>query len=432
MRLRLSCVIAVLGTASLCAAPPPPRPYTVQHYEASIAVDVARKQVSGSVTIQLTPRAPAVFIELDADELTIQDVRLGGLTQRFKQNDGVVRITPTDALLANKAVALDIRYTGQPTRGIRFWPDQVFTVFSTSHWLVCNDRPDSRATLTLHLSMPAGLTVVASGRRIAAQTDGDRFVSTWEQSVPVPPFVFGFAAGRFTQSDDPAGQVALHFFSGKHSAAQLLYLFGATGSALDFFTERAGVAYPGESYSQVLAHGDVEQEVATFTLLPEDYGDELILYPEETWLLAHELAHQWWGIGITCRTWSDFWLNEGIATFLADAWIEHHYGADHYQRRIERSHRVYDQLKRDGKDRPLQYQNWTIPQEAGGQLPYHKGAWALHLLRKQIGNDAFWRGLKSYTQSHWGQSVDSPDFQRAMELASKQNLSEFFNRWVYR
>jgi aminopeptidase N len=200
---------------------------------------------------------------------------------------------------------------------------------------------------------------------------------------------------------------------------------------LGFFAGRAGVPYPGASYTQVFAHGTPMQEVGWFTLLPEQYADDLLAHPDELWLMAHELAHQWWGIGVTCRTWSDFWLNEGIATFLADVYLGERFGDARYRREIEHSRQVWAQMKQEGQDRPLHFTGWATPQQAGGRLPYHKGAWVLHLLREEIGADAFWRGFGAYTREHWQGSATSADLCQAMERASGRSLSAFFGAWVY-
>ena len=97
-------------------------------------------------------------------------------------------------------------------------------------------------------------------------------------------------------------------------------------------------------------------------------------------------------------------------------------GRERYNREIAGSRKIYEALKDEGKDRPLSYHDWTTTQQAGGRLPYHKGAWFLHLLREQIGDDAFWRGLRIYTKDHWGKAVVSADFQKSMERDRNESV----------
>ncbi len=214
-------------------------------------------------------------------------------------------------------------------------------------------------------------------------------------------------------------------------AAQAEQIFSTTRAAAAFFAEKSGEAYPGKSYTQVFAHGDVAQEASQFTLLSETYLAGLAEHPDDTWLLAHELAHQWWGISVTCEDWSDFWLNEGIATYMADAFLEQQYGKERYNKEIERSHQIYLDLLIKGEDRPLSYHEWTRPEQAGGRLPYHKGAWFLHLLRQQIGDDQFFRGMRQYTSGNWKTSVTSHEFELSLEQACGCNLQNLFNQFVY-
>jgi aminopeptidase N len=287
----------------------------------------------------------------------------------------------------------------------------MYTVFSSSHWLPCNDRPSDRAFFTMHLIAPASLTVIASGEFVSARTGKGETISTWRVQHPISTYVAGFAMGRFDTHTDrgaggrqgagklqPAGRLGTVTYlispefrkSASHqpaadsatkaapsaaSAMEADSIFSTTRAAASFFAEKAGERYPGKTYTTVFATTEVAQEADQFTLLSQSYFAQLTDHPDDSWLLAHELAHQWWGIAVTCADWSDFWLNEGIATFMADAFLEKQYGRARYEKEIEHSHQVYREALINGQDRPLSYHEWTRPAQAGGQLPYHKGAW---------------------------------------------------------
>jgi aminopeptidase N len=223
----------------------------------------------------------------------------------------------------------------------------------------------------------------------------------------------------------------LRFLAPAGGATSLRTLLDVTRDAVQFFGEKTGKAYSGALYTQVFTHGRPEQENANLTLLAESYNDSLQKQPDDLWLLAHELAHQWYAVQIQCLDWSDFWLNEGMATFLADAYLEHRFGRQRYEKEIEQSRTLYEGLKSQGQDRSLSFHNWTTTQEASGRIPYHKGAYVLDLLRRHMGDDAFWRGLRLYTRDNWNQSVTSEDLQNAMQAAAGKSLTPFFEQWVY-
>jgi aminopeptidase N len=153
--------------------------------------------------------------------------------------------------------------------------------------------------------------------------------------------------------------------------------------------------------------------------------------PANVSLIAHELAHQWWGNLVTCRDWTHFWLNEGFATFMAAAYNEQRFGPEAYRLDIERTRLLYEEVRSKGGDRSLAFPDWNRPTAMDRTLVYRKGAYVVHLLRERMGNEAFWAGIRRYTAAHAGRSVTTDDFKRSMEQSSGLGLGEFFDRWVY-
>ena len=425
-------IIVLVCAAAAFAGYPGQRPYEVEHYEVTLRPNLAAGTVEGTVSIRFHSLSPKLgVLALDASDLEIQSVTEKGKTLEHDLDQGLLAVMLSDPAIAGQSRTIVIRYHGKPERGMRFYPDHVYTAFATSHWMVCNDRPDSRATFRLNLTVPAAFTVVASGERVSDNVSGGSRKSVWEQKTPIPAFVFGFAAGQFQRASAKQGSTELEYLSGRHNPQQLEAMFRSTGAALAFYEEKSGVPFPGHSYSQVLVSGGAEQEASAFTMLPHEYGDDLLAKKSDEWLIAHELAHQWWGIGLTCADWSDFWLNEGMASFLADAFLEKYSGKAAYDAQIERALSRHQKLVAEGKDRPLVFQDWKEPGEAGGPVPYVKGAYFLFVLRQKMGEEAFWKGIRSYTQANFGHSVNTRQFQKTMEEAFGNSLAGLFDQWAY-
>jgi aminopeptidase N len=407
----------------------------VLHYRVEIEPDIAAKTLKGKVLIRfVTPTQTPAIVAFDCGALTINAVRAHSVAQVFQVKDRRLVVTLSEPVRPGETKELEIEYHGQPRYGIRFFPEQqqVYTVFSTSQWMVCVDSPADRATLQLLLILPAGLTSVGNGRLVAKHDlPGKRVAYQWEQQAPIPSYVFGFAGGPFREVKEKKGRIEYRHLGTSFSPGQLQTIFRDTPDMVDFYETRSGVRYVDASYTQVLAAGNPEQEMSSFTCINEAYAKKALANNHDVWLGAHELAHQWWGIMVTARDWNHFWLNEGMATFMAAAYLEKRFARADYLREIESYRTSYERVQKAGHDKSLVFPDWLHPTADDRTLVYDKGAYVLHLLREEMGEQAFWAGLRSYTRAYFGKSVVTSDFQRAMEQAAGKSLQPFFNKWVY-
>jgi aminopeptidase N len=407
--------LALLGLAWIgsVVAAPLSRPYAVEHYDVHLTPDLTAKRMAGEATLKLTSRTDRLdAVELDVGEMEIASVKDGQTALYSERKDKTLIVVLGSPLFKNGRSTITIRYTAVPAKGLVFFPDQIYTSFFTSDWMPCDEHPEDRATLSLTIDAPAGFKVAASGH-----PDGN----TWTLDTPYPAFLFAFAAGDFAESTRKVDGVTLRVL-GKAE------VFNDTAAVMKFLTERTGKPYPLDTYTQVFTHGTVEQEAVGMTLLPEKKADNLNL-------LAHELTHQWYGVKIVAKDWSDFWLSEGTATFMADAFLEQRFGKARYDHEIAESKQTYENLRGQGKDRPLFFTDWQTPQQAGGPLPYQKGAFVLSELRRVLTDEVFWRAIRAYTNAHWGGQVTSDDLEAAMSSVAGKDLSKqltkMFQQYIY-
>lgn len=410
------------------AQPVPARTLDVLHYSVQLTPDIQRRALAGRVDITVKALADgADALLLDVGALRIDRVGSSGAALSHTDVDGRLRVA-LPALRRGQQRRIRIDYHGRPRFGLEFAParDEVYTVFSTSQWMPTVDAPDERATLDLSVRLPAGLLAAGTGRPMPSS---DPTVHRWRLDTPMPSYVYGFAAGRYNAHESVVDGIALRALSMDRSPAELEAIVAGTGDMLRFFGERAGVPWRG-TYTQVLVERTIGQELAGLSLLSEAYGAGVLADPSNIALIAHEAAHQWWGNLVTCRDWRHFWLNEGFANFMAAAWIERRFGGQAYARQVARWQARVERLRAEGKDRALVFPDWDAPGADDRAVVYQKGAYVLHLLRQELGEDAFWRGVRRYTRRHAGQAVDSTDLRRAMEHASRRDLGDFFAHWV--
>jgi aminopeptidase N len=425
---------AMTLTSTVFAAPAPAAvavpDFDVLHYSVDLTPDINSRQVDGKVTITVRGiDQPVSELQFDAGDLQVSEVRDGGLALMHSKAGPSLRITLRQPLGADEVRSISIAYHGSPVRGLEFHPEhgEMYTIFSTSQWMPCVDAPSERATLELAVRLPPDMKAVGTGHAVSP-SDGAS-VHRWQLDTPMPSYLYGFAAGRYNEFARNANGFTLRFLSTDRSPRQLEQIFRDSPDMLQFFGTRAGVGIH-HTYTQVLVTRTVGQEMAGLSLLSEAYGLQLLDDPANGALMAHEAAHQWWGNLLTARDWRHFWLNEGFATFMSAAYLEHRHGTDAYLKQVDAWRRRVEKLRAEGKDKPLVFPDWNAPTGDDRAVVYQKGAYVLHLLRQDLGDKAFWNGIREYTREHAGRSVVTEDFQSAMEKAAGRSLAGFFSVWV--
>ena len=406
----------------------------VLHYDITIEPDIPGKTLKGTVAIHFRSMQDHLTnIEFDCGDLSIDSVKQGSASRNFSVKDHRLKID-FPPMKAQKVAEIEVTYHGAPKRGVRFFPEksQVYSVFSTSQWTICVDGPDDKATLSLTLILPSNLTPLSNGRLVSTRKlANQKAASVWKQDSPIPTYIFGFAAGPYRIVKEKKQDVEFQYLVTSFSDDETRRIFRDTPDMLEFYEDCSGVKYADKTYAQVLATGGVEQEMSSFTALNETYGQGVLKNEQDQWLGAHEFAHQWWGNMVTCRDWNHFWLNEGIATFMAAAYLEHRFGRDVYMREIESYRANYEKVRAAGKDKSLVFPDWLHPTREDRTIVYDKGAYVMHLLRLEMGESAFWQGLRNYTRRYFGKSVVTSDFESEMQRASTKDLSKFFAEWIH-
>jgi len=431
-------LLAAVVTAFL-AAPQPPVPraggtFDVTRYLVELDLNLESGTITGREQIDAVVHDSAAELVLDSGGLVVDSVELDGTARvPFTQRTQRLFVTLPSPSPRDGRVRLGLTYHGAPRTGLTLLAGsaQAYTTFSTSQWMVAVDAPADRAALHLQVTMPAGWRAAASGREVSRRVVDGRLVMNWWQDREVPSYTFGFVAGDLAEVTAPRGAVTLRYLGHGFSEDELRQIFRETPAMLDFFVDRAGVNYLDDAYSQALVATSGGQELAGLSHMSEAYGRSVLADATATSLIAHELAHQWWGNTVTNRDWTHFWLNEGFATFMAAAYKESARGREAYLNDVDGWRRRVDQLRAAGHDRPLVFPDWIRPTPDDRAVVYQKGALVLHELRELLGDAPFWTAVRAYTREHVGRDVTSPDLQRAFEASSGRNLSAFFAERVF-
>jgi aminopeptidase N len=419
---------------SAAASPPAAGDFDVTHYDLTVTPDFDRQSISGETRITFASLADALEeVRFSANALTIDRATVGGQPVRVTRHpDGVVFFLP-EPVLRGRTATLSIAFHGAPARGLTFGPRFVYTSYFTCDWMFCDqDRPGDKATIDLTLRLPRGMTSVGVGARRAVKPDANGLEAhTWREETPHSSYVFGFIAGDLQAVSERRGGAELVYLSTTSDAARLRALFASTPQLVQFFEEKAGIPLPHGRYVQLHVPGGLAQEADAFSIVGEAVVSPILADPSDDWAIAHELAHQWWGNLVTCADWNEFWLNEGVATFMTAAWKEHRWGRASYDREIDLARQRAAAAARSVGDVKLTFPGPYPSLAVRRGIQYSKGALFLDRLRREVGDQAFWSGLRSFTRMHAGATVVSRDFQRALEHASGRDLQRLFDQWVY-
>jgi aminopeptidase N len=332
-----------------------------------------------------------------------------------------------------------VKYRGVPARGLVIGLNKYKerTFFSVNwpnlarQWLPIVDHPYDKATSEFVITAPAKYQVVANGllQEKRDLPDGTR-VTHWKQSVPIASWLHAIGVAQFAVKH--FGSVAgipqsTWVFHQDRDAGAVTFEKPAV-QAMEFFTSHIG-PYPYEKLAHVQAAGlggGTEHASAIF------YGQASVGSRPATNLVAHEIAHQWFGDSVTEKDWDDVWLSEGFATYFTLLNTEHWEGRGAMAAGLQRSRATVLATERRLPGIAVVHDNLSDMSRVLNQLVYQKGGWVLHMLRKQVGDDHFWSGIRGYYARYRDTGASTSDFRRVMEESSGQDLGWFFQQWLYR
>ena len=378
--------------------------------------------------------------------MTVSEVQSAGAALRFTHEANLLRVTLGSPANAGERRQIAVRYRGIPAGGLRIlknkfgercffsenWPN------NARQWLPMIDHPYDKAMSEFIITAPARYQVVANGL-LQEETDlGDgRRLTHWKQSVPIASWLNAVGVAQFAVHH--AGRV-----KGVELQTWVYHQERLTGpawfettarQAMEFFSEQIG-PYSYEKLANVEAAGfggGTEHASAIF------YGENSILTNPNTGvtrpgtgLIAHEIAHQWFGDSVTEKDWDDVWLSEGFATYFTLLFVEHYQGRDAFVAGLQRSRDQVFTLEKRSPGVAVLHNNLADMRNVLNQLIYQKGGWTLHMLRSLMGTEKFWAGIRDYYQRYRDGSASTEDFRRVMEENSGLQLSWFFRQWLAR
>jgi aminopeptidase N len=425
--------------------------FHVRHYKVALDVDLERRELKGRAVLTIEAiREGLREVVLDAAELEVASVRAGGRRARHESEGEKLRVKLPRPLGTGRRITVEIAYSTRPRKGFFFvGPTEAETdrhaagwsqgqADDTHWWIPCLESTESRATLELIATVPKGYRAIGNGRLVARRANARRKTVTyhWRQDTAHPAYLMSLVVGKLVELRDRAGKVPLLGYVPRGTEARGRELFKKTPFMIETFSKVFGYPYPYPKYAQSTVYdftfGGMENTGATTLTVralqtPEDAIDQTY----ET-LISHELAHQWWGDLVTCRDWSEGWLNEGFATYSEVVFWEAEHGRDEAD--FARLEQMCSYLVEDNGDyrRAIVETRFRHPSDIFDRHLYEKGATIVHMLRATLGDAVWRRGLKLYLERHAFGGVETGDLKRACEEVSGRNLTWFFDQWAHR
>jgi aminopeptidase N len=425
----------------------PDRTVDVEHIKLVLDLDPVARLVAGTASLTLSVIAPRTrHVVLDAVELTIESVRADGSDLGFKHDGRKLRVDLGADKAIGDRVTIDVGYQGSPRRGLWFigpdagYPDKPVQVWSqgqdedSRYWFPCFDSPHEKATSEVEVTVPARFFALSNGELLSDRTEGDRRTLHWKLDIPHSCYLVTLAVGELATIETAWRDVPVTYHVQPGLEAHAQRTLGRTPEILELFSRRFGVEYPYKRYAQVFVadfiFGGMENTTAT-TLTDTVLLDERAALDHDVEaLVAHELAHQWFGDLVTCRDWGEGWLNEGFATYSEYIWREHRDGRDAADLELEEWAEMYFGEDAGRYRRPIATRTYEEPIDIFDHHLYEKGGRVLHMLRYLLGDAAFEKSLGHYLRRHQHGVVETRDLARAIEDATGKVTDWFFSQWI--
>ncbi|HKQ79928.1 MAG TPA: M1 family aminopeptidase [Blastocatellia bacterium] len=453
----------------------PDRQVAIKHLKLDLRFDYAARAVEGAATFTLSPINDGLsHFDLDIAEMTIKSVTLIAVEKRstgdLPKSSGQPGDSPGGQMVRrlafetrpekldieldrpyarNEQLTIEVAYSCSPRKGLFFvepdeaYPNKPRQIWSQGEnedahwWFPCHDVTNQKMTTEMIATVESSFFALSNGELIGVRENNGQGTRAyhWSQSQPHPAYLVTIVIGEYEALGDDYDGLPISYYVYKDRVSEGQRLFAATPRMIKFFEEKFGYAYPYPKYAQVLVDdflfGAMENTSAsTFTdrCLLDNPATIDLSYDD---IVAHELAHQWWGDLVTCKDWSHIWLNESFATYSEYLWREHAHGRDDARFALFQDFLTYLREDRTSHRRPIVSNRYRFSEDLMDRHAYEKGACVLDMLRWELGDDPFFRTLAYYLNKHEFGNAETNDFKVAIEEATGLNLHWFFDQWIY-
>ena len=436
--------------------------FDLVHTKLEIKPDWQKQQLNGIATLKLKPHFyPQKTLVLDAKGFDIHAITMNNQALKFVYDSKKISIELGKEFLRKDTLNIQIKYTAKPNdlpkggseaitsdKGLYFInadgsdplkPKQIWTQGETeasSCWFPTIDSPNMKSTEEVILTVDNQYITLSNGKLISStkNADGTR-TDYWKQDKPHAPYLFMFAVGDFKKVVDPNFKnFEVSYYVEPKFEPYAMKIFGRTPEMIRYFENIIGVKYQWDKYAQIAVreyvsgamentsatvHGDFIQKNANKLVDDNDDG-----------VIAHELFHHWFGDLVTCESWSNLPLNESFATYAEQLWSTHYYGKDEGDLVALNGLNQY-LYESEQKKVPMIRYTYNTREDMFDSHSYAKGGRILHFLRKTVGDEAFFEGLKRYLNKNKFGTAEIHDLRMALEDVTGKDLMPFFNQWFF-
>ena len=453
---------AQAASTAQAAAPQKPEPpplhrprdrfYDVVNYRLEIEADLKTKTVSGDAEITLVPiRTPFDILHLDAWKgIQVSRVTVEGSKAEFTRPGDTLEV-PLDRPYGERdTITVSVRYSvTAPPKGLYFSgpdssdPAKPWQLYSQGemeenhYWFPCYDFPNDRATSEMIATVASPFTAISNGRFVGKQKDasGSKVTWHWKEEIPHVSYLVSLVVGEYTLVEDRWRDTPIMNYVYAKDTGNAARSFSKTPAMMDFFTELTAHPYPWEKYGHAVVQDFIfagQENVSISTLTDNTIHDARAHLDENSdGLVAHELAHQWFGDLLSFRDWSEAWLSEGFATYLTLLSEGNLKGKEEYSYQLSQTQADVSASDRGDRRRPTVTKRYKEPGSLFDNRIYGKGGCVLHMLRKTVGDTLFFRAFRKYVAENAFKTVETTQLRLTMEEISGRNLDWFFDQWVY-
>lgn len=445
--------------------PSAPREWTIHNTRVALTFDWQGKTADCREWIKVSPYFyPTDSFVLDAKTMRIDSVEMvtktGNKKIRYSYANDILTLHFDNKISAGDTLTLQFKYTAMPyskvsggsmaigdDKGLYFIntdnkvpnkPAQIWTqgeTESNSHWMITVDKPNTRFTTQIELTVPDEMVTLSNGALIK-QVKGANKMRTdiWKMDMPIQAYATMFAIGKFSVIKDKWNNKEVNYYVEPEYAPYAKLMFNNTPEMISYFSQITGVPYPWNKYSQVVVRDYVSgaMENTTASLFGDFMNQNAreIADKNSEDVVSHELFHQWFGDYVTCESWSNITVNESFANYGEQLWRRHKYGNDEGDILAWNDLQTYV-MASAGKDPQLVRFNYDSREEVFDAISYNKGGAILHYLHTLIGDDAFNRAMNIHLTKNALHSAEAHNWRMAVEEATGKDWNWFFNQWYY-